>query len=231
MTPDVQGKIFSSSALVLGLSNAGCTVAHLLANAGIKRIGLVDAHNIDVQDVIEQLYFNDNHIGKLRTDIVRLTLQERFPDILVETFGRFDAHTAEEIAAQFEIVMDDLDDWQDKLLASDACMKKDKPLVHLGLMGFNFQVFTMFPGRSACLRCVLGELGMEDVPADVSTRQSFGPVIAMGASFQVTEAIKVIGKLGVTQANELTQFDGLRRTFSTRQGLTPTIDCPDCGEV
>jgi molybdopterin-synthase adenylyltransferase len=231
MTPDVQRKLFGSRALVLGLSNAGSIAAQLLANAGVKCIGLVDGNNIGVENVVEQVSFNDNHLGKRRASIVQIALEERFRDIKVESYDRFDAHTAEEIVDAYDIVIDDLDDWQEKLIASDACMKNMKALVHLGLMGFNFQVFTMLPGKSACLRCVFGELGMEDIPADVSTRESFGPVISMGASFQVTEAIKVLGRLGVTQADELTQFDGLRRTFSTRQGLTPRIDCPDCGEL
>jgi molybdopterin/thiamine biosynthesis adenylyltransferase len=231
MSHDVQHKIFGASALVLGLRNAGALAAHLLANAGIKHLGLVDGHYIDAEDVIEQLSFGENDLGKDRGEVLQTTLRQRFNDLHIETFHRFDAHTADEIVSQFDIVMDDLDDWQEKLIASDACMEEERPLVHLGLMGFNFQVFTMLPGKSACLRCLFGELGMEDIPPDVSTKESFGPVIGMGASFQVTEAIKVLGRLGVTQPDELTQFDGLRRTFSSKQGLTPRPDCPDCGEI
>jgi molybdopterin/thiamine biosynthesis adenylyltransferase len=229
MTEDVQQKLFASSALILGLSNAGSISAYFLANAGVRHIGLVDEGTVEESDVIEQTIYTREDIGEPRMKVVEKAIKARFPEVTVETFDHFDAHNADEITQNYEIVLDDLDNWQKKLVASDACMRTATPLQHLGLMGFTFQTFSMLPGKSACLRCVFADLGMEDIPSNVSTKECFGPIAAMGAGFQVTEAIKVLGRLGVTQGDELTQFDGLRRTFSTIQSFSPREDCPDCG--
>jgi len=147
----------------------------------------------------------------------------------IDTAGEFDAHNAEEIFGPYQLVLDALSGWQEKLLASDICMHLKKTLVHSACSGFNFQVFTMVPGKSACLRCVLCHTGQEDLPRQSNSLEVFQPMADMAAIMQACEAIKVLSHLGVAPAEVLLQYDAFRREFSTVTGLGKRADCPDCG--
>ena len=108
-------------------------------------------------------------------------------------------------------------------------MQVKKPLIHAGGGGFRFQVYTMLPSKSACLRCVLPEIGMDDVPLTTMEFGALEPVAAMIGALQAVEGIKVVAKVGASQGNELWKFDWLSGEFETIRGLDPRSDCPDCG--
>lgn len=142
---------------------------------------------------------------------------------------QFNSADAEALFRQVDAVIDGLNNWQHKLVASDLCMQLGKPLIHAGGAGFRYQVYTMAPPKSACLRCVFPEVGMDDVPLTPTDANTLSPVAAMVGALQALEAIKIVAKLGATQGNELWKFDWLSGEFETIRGLDPRFDCPDCG--
>lgn len=137
--------------------------------------------------------------------------------------------TEKEMSA-FNIIIEACEDWQYKLKLSDLCMRLEIPLIHSGTMGPRMQVYTMMPGRSACLRCALPIAGIDDVPLTPSTTPSFKPVSACTGAFMALEAIKIITGLGVTQGNEMWKLDALSGELEIIRGLDPQRGCPDCGK-
>jgi molybdopterin/thiamine biosynthesis adenylyltransferase len=130
---------------------------------------------------------------------------------------------------QADIVIDALSDWQKKLALSDICMECETALVHCGITGFRFQIYTMLPGRSACLRCALPLSGMEEVPLQPTKEEIMEAVIELAAAWQSLEAIKYLAKIGVVQGNELIKFDCLSGELEVIRGLDADPECPDCG--
>ncbi len=138
---------------------------------------------------------------------------------------------AQELLKHCQIVVDGLRSWQDKLELSDICMQFRKPLVHAGGGGLRYQLFTMVPGRSACLRCLLSMIDMEDF---THTRKEEGSLYAMDSlvgSYMALEVVKLVGKVGASQANELFKIDGLSGEMEVIRGLDRNDDCPDCGKL
>ncbi|MBI4532767.1 MAG: ThiF family adenylyltransferase, partial [Candidatus Melainabacteria bacterium] len=136
---------------------------------------------------------------------------------------------ADKILKDYDLIIDGLADWQDKLVIGDECMRLSKPLVHVAIAGFNFHLYAMLPGKSACLRCLFTQVGIEDFPTTKVHNVSFSPIEGMAGTLQASEAIKIIAHVGITPADEYIHFDGLRREFHTERGFRPTPDCPDCG--
>jgi molybdopterin/thiamine biosynthesis adenylyltransferase len=128
-----------------------------------------------------------------------------------------------------EIVIDTLSDWQKKLTLSDICMDAERVLVHSGITGFRFQIYTMIPGRSACLRCALPVAGIDQVPLTPATTPTIDAVIELVDAWQSLEVIKYLTKIGIVQGNELFKFDCLSGEFEVIRGLDANLDCPDCG--
>ena len=114
-------------------------------------------------------------------------------------------------------------------MLSDICMDGEKVLIHSGITGFRFQIYTMIPGRSACLRCALPLAGIDQVPLQPTTVPIVDAVIELVDAWQSLEAIKYLGKIGIVQGNELFKFDCLSGEFEVIRGLDARLDCPDCG--
>jgi molybdopterin-synthase adenylyltransferase len=225
-----QEKLFQARVLVIGLNAVGSNCARNLAAAGVGHLTLVDGGLLKKSDLASHGMFSSKDVGKSRVDALKACLEKLNPDVAVRVCNfKFDAYNAEELLAEADLVTESLDSWQDKLLASDSCMQTKRPLIHSGLMMFSFHVFSMIPGRSACLRCVFSRLGLEDFPADGVDQGVLAAVAALTGAFQAAEAIKLITQLGAVSANHLLRFDVLRSEFDDMTELTSRLDCPDCG--
>lgn len=230
MNEAAQARILAARVLVLGLGGSGTTAATLLAKSGVGHIRLMDPEAVTAEEVHLQPLYTRADVGRSRGQAAKLRLARLHTESKFDyVHERLTAHTAEDIIEPNDVVIDALDDWQDKLLASDACMRTWRPLVHAGVTAFNFQIFTMVPGKSACLRCAFSQVGMEDVPTTKTEPACFQPVCAMAGAFQALETLKLIARLGAPAADEMVTFDGLRRSLLSVHDLTPRTDCPDCG--
>ena len=231
MNEAAQLRLLRAKVVILGLGGTGVACASYLSAAGLGTIRLVDDCSIQAVDLSAQTIFYPEDEGQTRIAAARRRLQKLNPDVSVEGFeSSFNAHNAEDLLADSQVVIDALARWQDKVLLSDVCMQIDKPLVHAGLLAFSFHIFTMLPGRSACLRCVFHKVGLEDLPPDFGERGVFGPVAGMAGAFQAAEAIKLLTGVGTTPGNHLISFDALRRDYDDVVELNPRPDCPDCGK-
>lgn len=230
MSAAAQEKLFRASVVILGLGGVGCACAGFLAEAGVGSLMLVDPADFKAEDLNEQVLLRETDIGLKKIDAAKRHLQELNAGIKVQTqHERFSSHNAERLARSGDIIVDAMGNWQDKLSASDICMQLGKTLVHAGMRAFEFQVYTMIPGKSACLRCMFADTGIEDiVSAAHGPRGVLGPVAGMAGSFQAIEVIKLICGLGTTPGSNLIKFDALRRYVQQITELSPRPGCPDC---
>jgi molybdopterin/thiamine biosynthesis adenylyltransferase len=214
MNDEAQERLLAGSAIVIGLNGAGAIAAELLMDAGLGRLIMVDD--------------DPRRLDSLKKKLISSYASDGSQSIECRLW-EFDAAQSEQVLAPAHVVLEELNNWQDKLAISDVCMHLAKPLIHLGITGFRFQIFTMVPGKSACLRCAFPEVGIDDAPLVTPPIGQFGPVIAMAGAWQALQAIKLIARLGAAQSNELLKFDCLSGETEVIRGLDPHADCPDCG--
>jgi adenylyltransferase/sulfurtransferase len=200
------------SALIAGVQLSGLVAARHLVEAGIGKLCLIDEDPKALSSAYKSLD------GLSETEVLCRA-------------WKIDGHDAESVFSETNVVIDGLTNWQDKLLVSDVCMQIRKPLVHAGGSGFRYQLFTMRPTRSACLRCAFPLAGIDDVPLQPPEHKPIEAVLGMIGAWQAVETIKLIAKIGATQGNELTKIDWLSGEFETIRGLDPRQDCPDCGRT
>lgn len=230
MTAERQQRLVQSTVVVLGLNATGTTCAMHLAQAGVGRLILVDCDFVNVSDISLHPLLITADIGRCKAEVVADRLRTMCPEVRVDVrVQQFDPHNAESLLYEADLAVEGLSNWQDKLLASDNCMHVLKPLIHAGLIEFSFHVFSMMPGRSACLRCVFSNLGLDDLPASGPGRGELGAISGLAGAFQAAEAIKIITRLGTISGNHLLRFDVLRSEFDDMTQLTGRSDCPDCG--
>lgn len=230
MTEARQLKLLESEILILGLSPVGTNCAKNLAQAGVGKLTLVDAGLVSKSDLASHNMFSEEELKQPKVDALKRQLKNLNPDTQVRNcFYRVDSQNAEALVKNAGIVVEALDNWQDKLLVSDTCMQLNVPLIHSGLMNFSFHVFCMIPGRSACLRCVFARLGLEDFPPEGFSQGVLGAIASLAGAFQAAEAVKLIVQIGTISGNHLLRFDVLRSEFDDMTELVGRGDCPDCG--
>ncbi len=203
-----QGPLSTAGICVLGSLSTGQSVTRNLYRAGARKVNLV---NVDLSEK-ESGYSSSNKSEFCQTIDAEWTIAN------IEGFVQ-----------EAEIVIDTLSDWQQKLTLSDICMDSEKVLIHSGITGFRFQIYTMIPGRSACLRCALPVAGIDQVPLSPTGPPAIDAVIELVDAWQSLEAIKYLAKIGIVQGNELFKFDCLSGEFEVIRGLDAKLDCPDCG--
>jgi molybdopterin/thiamine biosynthesis adenylyltransferase len=203
-----------STVIILGLHWSGAKVASHLVQAGVGKVILAD--------------HDENSLFEAQRSVrARISEFESATELVCKQVS-FDAQIAEQLINDADIVVDCLQNWQKKLLASDVCMHLRKTLIHAGGSGMRFQLYAMRPGKSACLRCAFPMAGIDDVPLLPETETSLEPLESMVAAMQALESLKILSRLGVSQGNELLKFDGLSGEFEVIRGLDPRRDCPDC---
>ena len=212
MTSEKQSRLLASSCLLFAGEETVETVLVQLIKTGIGRITIV-GDSLTICRMSDVSASNSN------------------PDTVVD-FRKLNGHDLEDALFKgIDLVIEGLLDWQTKLRLSDLCMRLKLPLVHSGSSGLRFQLFTMLPGKSACLRCALPASGIDDFPITPVERDTFSPVATCAGSIIALEAVKLLASIGVQQGNVLWKVDGLRGDVETVRGLDPRNDCPDCGRA
>lgn len=213
MTVKKQERLISSKCLLIaGDTQLETTITHLI-DAGIGHISAIgDSHSLNALRSAAS-----NHAAN--------------SDVSVEFHELERDKIAESMIEGVNLVVEASLDWQFKLRLCDFCMRLDVPMIHSGASGLRFQLFTMVPGKSACLRCAFPLAGIDDFPITPVERATFSPIATCAGAFMALESIKLLANLGVTQGNEFWKIDGLSGEIEIIRGLDPQRDCPDCGQA
>ena len=212
-----QQKLAAGRVLICGAGAVAQVVALNMLNVGIGFIKIVatDQSRLDHLASVLSPNLSDN--------------DETLSFELINQYPMGDESRPEQLLGDCQIVVDCLPDWREKLELSDMCMLYRKPMVHAGGGGLRYQLFSMVPGRSACLRCLLTMVDMEDF---THIRKEEGSLYAMDSlvgSYMALEVVKLVGKVGASQGNELFKIDGISGEMEILRGLDRNEDCPDCG--
>ncbi len=217
-----------SSALIVGVGGLGCPAALALAAAGVGRIGLADHDVVTLDNLARQILHRTEDIGRLKVDsgadsIFRLSAEVAV-DMIPQKLTR---RNAARIIAPYDVVIDGSDNLAAKLALNDACVAAGKPWVMGGILRFFGQMMTILPGRSACLRCLVGEEGEDARGLDCGDAGVFGAVAGFVGMAQAADALRVLRGLAPAWSNRLMTAD-LRKNAVGSVRVAQDPDCPAC---
>jgi molybdopterin/thiamine biosynthesis adenylyltransferase len=229
-TPDTRPELAGASVLVVGLGALGSAAARHLASAGVGRLVLLDPDTVEVSNLHRQLLYDTSRIGRPKVACAAEWLRERHPRLRVE--AHVERLTSDNAARRFagaDFVVDATDGAPAKFLLNDAAVRGRRPYSHAGVLGFRGQTMTVWPGRSACYRCLFPEAPVEgDVP---SCREAgiVGPLAGLIGSIQAAEAIRTLLGQPPVLLGRLLTFDALAARWR-RIEVPRAPDCPACGD-
>lgn len=222
---DGQRKLKAASVLISRVGGLGGLVALELAAAGVGRLVLAHAGDLQPSDLNRQLLQTHNHIGQPRMESIVRRLRELNPHIqILGIEENISPQNAGRLVAEAGIVVDAAPLFQERLALNDAAMRAGRPMVECAMHTLEASVTTFIPGKTGCLRCYVPE-----VPP-TWTRQFpvFGAVSGTAACIGAMEVIKLITGIGTPLAGEMLSLD-LGTNTTRKLKLPRRADCEACG--
>ena len=220
-----QERIMNARVLVVGAGGLGAPVSLYLAAAGIGRIGIVDADEVDLSNLQRQVIHFTQDVGVPKVESAKEKMLAINPDVQVDTFHEY---LALDIIRDYDFVVDGTDNFPVKFLINDACVMAGKPFSHGGILRFNGQTFTHLPG-TACYRCFFKEPPPAGAVPTCSQAGVLGAIAGMLGTIQAAETLKYFTGVGQLLTNRLLTFDAKTMQFRTIP-VRQRPSCEICGE-
>lgn len=225
-----QKKLKNSKVLVVGAGGLGSPAALYLAAAGVGKIGLIDCDKVDVSNLHRQILHFTGDVGKPKIESAKEKLLKINPEIEVVTYlEEFSAKNAFKVLEGWDFVVDGSDNFPTKFLLNDACVIKNVPFSHAGVLRFVGMTTTIIPNNGPCYRCLTPEAPPRGMIPTCQEAGVLGVVPGVVGSIQASEALKFLLGVGELLNGRVLFFDALEMSFEEFE-LVRKPNCPSCGE-
>jgi len=226
-----QARLREASALIVGAGGIGNAVIQSLAGAGIGRLTIIDDDVVDLSNLQRQPIFRTDQIGQAKTELSVAFVKHLNPHVKATAIPeRIDAANAESLIGGHSLVIDGSDNFATRLAVSDACVRRQVPLVSAAAAQFQAQVGLWRGWEPAlpCYRCFVGDAFDADDCDNCAELGVLGALVASAGHFAALMAIQAVVGFGEQAAGQVNVLDGL--SFSWRQVRVPKDPgCRTCG--
>ncbi|MFC6650531.1 MULTISPECIES: ThiF family adenylyltransferase [Paenibacillus] len=221
-----------SSVLVVGMGALGTGIAETLARCGVGRLILVDRDYVEWSNLQrQQLYTEeDARVRTPKAAAARTRLMAVNSEIVIEAHVLdVRAEELESLLPGVDLIMDGTDNFDTRLIINDLAQKHGIPWIYGACVGSYGITYTILPGETPCLNCLLGTIPLGGDTCDTAgiLPQAVQLVTANGTA----EALKLLGGYKDKLRGKLLTFDVWRNEQQEIGVKTAKkTDCPSCGE-
>jgi len=229
-----QSRISASRVAVIGAGALGTVAAELLARAGVAYLRLVDRDFVESSNLQRQSLYDEEDVRQNlpKAEAAAAKLRRINSGVQIESFvDDVNPSNVEDYTHNVDIVLDALDNFETRFVLNDACAKQSVPWIYAAAVGSYGLVMPIMPGKSPCLRCMLGSLPAPGTSPTCDTAGVIGSITHIIASIQVAEALKLICRSMEPSSFRLTTYDVWTHNFRSMELGTETMaTCPVCSE-
>lgn len=213
-----QRKLDESRVAVAGLGALGSVSSNLLARAGIGSLLVIDRDYLEISNLQRQVLFDEQDVkenlpkavaAKRKLDLVNseIKIEAEIADI--------NSQTIDSLLSGVDLVIDGTDNFETRYLLNDYSLSQKIPWIYGGAVRMEGMSYVVLPGEGPCLRCLFGQAPHARDTQTCDQAGILASVAHLIASFQVTEAIKILA--GRTEAVErkLWKVDLWKRQFQS----------------
>ena len=222
-----QKKLLKSNVLIVGAGGLGSPISIYLAALGIGKIGIIDKDSVEISNLSRQIIFSTNDLKKNKSSVAINKLRKINPDIKLHSFSkRLTKKNINQIAKNFDLIVDGSDNFRTRFLINDYCLKNRKILVSGAISKFDGQVyaFNFSKKKSPCLRCFIPKIPSDPDVDNCEYEGILGPLAGIIGTIQANEVVKEILEIGDTLCGYILIIDALKLTFR-KVKLNKRSDC------
>lgn len=218
-------------ALIIGAGALGAANAETLTRAGIGQLTIADRDYVEWSNLQrQQLYCEEDAIRKVPKAIAaadrlkainsEVKIIPRIMDVGIQEL--------EELIKGVDLIIDSTDNFDIRFLINDISQKFRIPWIYGGCVGSYGLSYTILPGESPCLHCLMDKLPLGGATCD--TAGVIQPAIQMVAAQQSAEALKILAEDFDSLRGTLVSFDIWRNQFSSvNVSSLKNPQCESCG--
>jgi len=211
--------------VIIGMGGLGCPAAVALAQAGARRLTLVDGDVVETSNLHRQPLYGPDDVGRPKVEVARERLSRAFPALELETWTRrVGPEDVEPLLARHALGIDGTDSVAAKFQMSDAVARVGTPLISGGVVQWGGQAMRIDP-HGACLRCLYGTAPRED---EVPTCARAGVLGSLAGVVGALQASLALGPPSPEGRSTLHVVDGRSLRFRTLT-VRRVPGCPGCG--
>lgn len=217
-----QARLAAARVLLVGCGALGCTIAELLARAGVGWMRVADRDLVELTNLQRQTLYDERQAAsawpkaaaaaeRLAAINSSVTVDPQVLDVHagnIEALAGLDVQTA---GGPVQLILDGTDNVATRYLINDVAVKHGTPWIYGACVGTEGRVMVVRPaaaaGQSPCLRCVFPEPPRAEELPTCDTRGVLGPAAAIVGAMQAVAAIKLLSGNEAAVAGQLLSLD------------------------
>jgi molybdopterin/thiamine biosynthesis adenylyltransferase len=190
-----QERLSKSSVLIVGCGALGTVIANSLVRAGVGFVRIIDRDFIELNNLPRQILFDEEDIRKGLPKAIAAAEKLRLinSDVKIEPIvADLTSGNIEELIKDVDLVLDGTDNFETRFLINDACVKLGIPWIYGGVVSTNGMSYTIIPGKTACFKCIIGNIPEHGSSPTCDTVGVLGMAVGIIASIEAIEAVKLL---------------------------------------
>lgn len=227
-----QKMLAAKHALIIGAGALGSGNAEALVRAGIGKVTIVDRDYVEWSNLQrQQLYTEQDAADRMPKAIAaKKRLNAINSTVTVEAVvADAGVEELERLTEGIDIILDSTDNFDTRMIINDISQKHHIPWVYGACVGSYGISYTIIPGETPCLHCL-----METVPLGGATCDTAGIIssaVNMVVSFQTAEALKILVEDFTHVRKKLVTFDlWQNQNAAISVGSLKKEECLSCGK-
>ena len=227
-----QAKINRKHVLIIGAGALGSGSAEVLTRAGVGKLTIVDRDYVETSNLQrQQLYTEEDVMEKLpKAAAAEKRLRAINSDVEVRAIiGDATPELVEGLIAGVDVMLDATDNFETRMLMNDVSQKYNVPWIYGACVGSFGMSFSIIPGKTPCLNCLLRAIPLQGMTCD--TGGIISPAVQMVIAHQTAEALKMLAEDWNAVRTSLVSFDLWRNQYtSLKMSKAKFAGCLSCGE-
>ncbi|MCF6411280.1 thiazole biosynthesis adenylyltransferase ThiF [Pseudalkalibacillus salsuginis] len=203
-----QEKIREKHVLIIGAGALGTGNAEALVRAGIGKLTIVDRDYVEWSNLQrQQLYGERDAEDRLPKAIAaKSRLSHINSDVEIQAHV-LDAtpEELENLITGADLILDATDNFDTRMMINDISQKYSVPWIYGACVGSYGISFTILPGTTPCLNCLLDSVPIGGLTCD--TAGIISPAVQMVVAYQAAEALKILVEDWEALRGKLVSFD------------------------
>lgn len=230
--PEGQEEIGKKHALIVGVGALGTHTSELLARAGVRKLTLIDRDYVEMSNLQRQHLFTEKDAREQwpKAEAAKEKLNSINSGVEVEAIvAQADAALLEDLMGDVDLLVDGTDNFETRFLMNDLAQKYNVPYVFGSCVGSFGMAFTIIPGVTPCLQCLIKRLPLQGQTCD--TVGIIAPAVQMVTAHQGAEALKILSGNIEAVRKTYVSFDLWENEYlSLKAGALKESGCLSCGE-
>ncbi|MEH7300547.1 thiazole biosynthesis adenylyltransferase ThiF [Neobacillus drentensis] len=227
-----QEKIRRKHVLIIGAGALGSGSAEVLVRSGVGKLTIIDRDYVEASNLQrQQLYTEEDVSEKLpKAAAAEKRLRAINSDVEIRAIiGDATPELLEELVVGVDLMMDATDNFETRMAMNDVSQKYMIPWIYGACVGSYGMSFSIIPGKTPCLNCLLRSIPLQGLTCD--TGGIISPAVQMVIAHQTAEALKILVEDYDAVRTSFVSFDLWRNEYtSLKMSKAKFAGCLSCGE-